>query len=336
MNYKLACEKLGIVIKEDNETSLLEMEMEIPMEELKRKYRMMALLYHPDKNHSPDAVSKFQEIQESYEYLLKYEGYKDSEEDDDIEDDERNQNSSIFKETNFEKYTKTTSKYFHILFSFLKTISREQSKEKDKSSLFYTILKNLLMKCDKPAFEMLKKLDKTTLLKIYEIMKKYKDVLYLDEDFITKIQDILSEKIKNDECIILNPQLEDLFENNLYKIKVNGFTYIVPLWHNELVYDNSGCDVYVKCFPILPENMEIDEKNNIHIYKNYKISEIWDKPIMEINLINQSLPIDVSLLKLRREQIIHFVGNGISRINTENVYDISKKGDVILHIQLEL
>ena len=40
------------------------------MENLKKQYRLKALLYHPDKNNSPDASAKFQEINESYQYLL--------------------------------------------------------------------------------------------------------------------------------------------------------------------------------------------------------------------------------------------------------------------------
>lgn len=37
---------------------------------IKKKYRHMALKYHPDKNKDSDAVEKFQQIHEAYEYLL--------------------------------------------------------------------------------------------------------------------------------------------------------------------------------------------------------------------------------------------------------------------------
>jgi hypothetical protein len=98
------------------------------------------------------------------------------------------------------------------------------------------------------------------------------------------MKDIINEKIKNDECIILNPTLEDLFESNLYKLKVNGFTYVVPLWHNELIYDSSGNDVYVKCNPILPDNIEIDDKNNIYVKKEYDLQDIWKEEFLAITL----------------------------------------------------
>ena len=44
-----------------------------------KQYRKMSLLYHPDKNKSIDAVQKFQEIHDSYEYIGRYLGYIDEE-----------------------------------------------------------------------------------------------------------------------------------------------------------------------------------------------------------------------------------------------------------------
>jgi DnaJ-class molecular chaperone len=103
MNYDIACEYLEI-----NE------EIVLTLEELKRKYRIKALMYHPDKNKSEDAVSKFQKIQSSYEYLLKYEGFTadDDYDDTDIEDD-------------YSGHPK--GKYLSLLFSFLKNVLREEN-----------------------------------------------------------------------------------------------------------------------------------------------------------------------------------------------------------------
>jgi len=50
MNYKRACEILNIQSDKLN------------LATLKRQYRVNALLYHPDKNHSADAKSKFLEV----------------------------------------------------------------------------------------------------------------------------------------------------------------------------------------------------------------------------------------------------------------------------------
>jgi DnaJ-class molecular chaperone len=38
--------------------------------EIRKAYRRLALLYHPDRNKSPDAEAKFKEISEAYAVLI--------------------------------------------------------------------------------------------------------------------------------------------------------------------------------------------------------------------------------------------------------------------------
>lgn len=310
MNFKKACENLDI---EDFRPA----NYNIHIDELKRQYRAKALLYHPDKNKSPDAVSKFQEIRESYDYLLTYQDFMEPDiECNPFENDD---------ETGPERGT-----YRWILFSFLKNILQTETHQ----TLFYTIIKRVITTCENSSLETLEKLDKTMLIKIYEILKRYKESFHFTQNYIEKIEAIITEKTRNDECIILNPTLDDLFENNLYRLKVNNFIYIIPLWHHELVYDNSGSDIYVKCNPMLPENIEIDNKNNLFVDVEFKVADIWGKDILEVSVGKQTFTINPSLLKLQSNQSIVFARQGISKINNENVYDISKKRDVTINIKL--
>lgn len=315
MNYKKACECLEIEFHDNIIDEL----------KLKRQYRLKALLYHPDKNNSADAVSCFQEVQESYEYLMKYQGYMESENDiDSFEDD-------CECEQMFSNIDKNGYKW--ALFSFLKNILNKDI----QNNLLYTIIQRISSICESSALDTLEKIDKTMLIKIYDILKKYKDAFHFTEEFIIKIENIISVKMKNDECIILNPTLDDLFKNNLYRLTINKNYYCIPLWHHELVYDNSGSDIYVKCNPMLPENIEIDNKNNIHVFVEYKISEIWNKKTIDLYLTKENqIKITVNLLKLVEEQSIMFSNMGISKINTENVYDYSRRGDIIVHLKLIL
>jgi hypothetical protein len=315
MNYKKACQSLEIEFENNNIDEI----------KLKRQYRLKALLYHPDKNKSPDAISRFQEVQESYEYLMKYQGYMDSENETDSFEDNYEYDQMF---SNIDK-----KGYKWILFSFLKNILNRDT----QNNILYTIIQRISSICESSALDTLEKIDKTMLIKIYDILKKYKDAFHFTEEFIIKIENMISEKIKNDECIILNPTLDDLFKNNLYRLTVNKNYYCIPLWHHELVYDNSGSDIYVKCNPILDENIEIDNKNNINVYIEYKISEIWNKKTVDIYLTKENqIKITVNLLKLVDEQSIVFSNMGISKINTENVYDVSKKSDIIVHLTLFL
>ena len=309
MNHDIACEYLEI-----NEENVL------TLEELKRKYRIKALMFHPDKNKSVDAVSKFQQIQSSYEYLLKYEGFTD--------DDYDDSNDTDVEDESYSSHPK--GKYLTLLFSFLKNILREENRIK----LLHTILGMVTTACEKTLLENLEKLDNAVLTRIYEIANSYKNVLHIEEDILNKIQIIISSKKKNEECIILNPLIDDLMDNNLYKMTVNGNTIIIPLWHHDLLYDNSGGDINVKCLPILPDNVRLDEENNIHVNVNYAIQDVWKEKYVDIHVGKYIYPLEISLLKLMEDQTVIFVKQGISKINTVSVYDVSKKSDVYIHVKL--
>jgi len=308
MNYKNACDILNITI------------LPISLSDLKRQYRIQALLYHPDKNISSDTTNKFQEINGAYEYMLQYDGHVDEDTDDDCTSEKTN----MFSETNG---------YVNMLSSFIKNIVHGEP----NNQLFYTILKRISGVCESSALDTLQKLDTQTLIKIYEIIKIYSKSMHFGEGFLQKIESMITNKVNDEECIILNPTLDDLFENNLYRLKLHNNTYIIPLWHNELVYDNSGNDIYIKCNPILPEHIEIDESNNIKIKVSYNIKDIWGTDKLYINIGSHcTIPITTSLLKLTPNQNIIVVDTGISRINVKDVYDITKKSNVHINITLSI
>jgi hypothetical protein len=143
---------------------------------------------------------------------------------------------------------------------------------------------------------------------------------------------ILIAKTSSDERIVLNPSLEDLMRDNLYKLVVNEQTYLIPLWHHELVYDNSGSDLYVKCNPILPDHVKIDEMNNLIVSLKYNICDLLIMDAVNVLIGGREFSFQPKELKIMNRQQIAFVGVGISRIKPKNVYDVSTRGDVVLDI----
>jgi hypothetical protein len=153
--------------------------------------------------------------------------------------------------------------------------------------------------------------------------------------------------ILNEIAVIeLRPSLDDLWENMIYKLQKEDSVYIVPLWHHELTYEHNGVDFVVKCIPnLLPYQSEditddyiwIDSENNIHKNKTYSIHFLLEKS-------NKGETIKVAFGKKIFEfapQKIRILGKqdwvwrrcGITKIR-QNIYDVSCKGDVILHIYL--
>jgi len=299
----------------------LDINADYTKDEIKRQYKRMALLYHPDKNRLPNASTKFQEIHESYEYIDSY-CCHDYSHDDIPDDDFIDENENIDKST-----------YTYTLLSFLRNILNPASQ---KNSAIYIIIEQITSKCERKVLDLLSKLDKNILVKVNEVLKMNLDVFHVSVEIINKIDELIAEKQRNDEIIILNPTIDDLFEDNLYKLTVNGFTYVVPLWHHELVYDNSGNDIYVNCNPILAENQRIDNNNNVHIDIEYNMCDLWGKTTVVVQLGSRQFQINPQLLKLTRTQTVILANQGISKINTKDIYNVSKRGDVYLNITILL
>lgn len=294
MNYNKACH-------------VLELNNDMSLDNLRKQYKLKALLYHPDKNKSQDAKSQFQEISEAYRYLLKHSEHN--------EDDEKVLSNMDYK---------------YYLFMFLKNTIKGNSQE----SLLYAILKKTTTVCSEKAIQLLQNLEKPSLIKIYEILTKNKNYLHVESELLDKIEKLINEKIENDECIILQPSIDDLFENNLYKLKINQHVYIVPLWHNNLVYDNSGNDIYVKCFPILEDHIEIDKYNHIHIQISHSLQEIWENQSFQINIGKRNIEVPIEQILLKKQQLICIKNAGISQMNPDSVYDVSQKSHIYIYLLL--
>ena len=267
---------------------------------VKKQYRRKALQYHPDKNSGENATAEFLLIKEAYHYL----------ESDDVDD---------------------SIDYENDLFSFLKQSLNENMMQ---NKIFQMILKKIVECCEVKALNILEKIDKKFLVKIYEIFKNHADIMHFSEGFLKSVEQVILNKIQNDECVIMNPFLDDLWENNLYKMVEKGGTFLIPLWHHELVYDNAGCDLYVKIVPVLPDNVKIDEKNNIHIDLLYSIEEIWNSHSVEFALGKKQLSFSREMLYMKKKQTVMLHQQGITNINIENIYDISRKSDIIVHLEI--
>jgi len=303
MNYRLACSTLGFKETDD-----------ITMQTIKKQYRLQALLYHPDKNDSPDASLMFHKIREAYEYLLS----NGCDEEFTLDEDEWLN----------EEEPEQLPGYMRLLLSLLKNILSTDSQQ----TVIFTIIEKIVSVCENKALQIVGSLDKQLIIKIYEIIKKYQSAFHFSGDFLKGVENILMQKMKQDECIILNPSLTDLLSDNVYRLSIGEHNFMVPLWHDELVYDNSGVDIYVNCIPILPDNITIDDMNNIYVSLEFRIYDLWGKDKIIVDIGGKMLSIIPSTLYIRENQTVVFAKEGIARPKSKMVYDVSDRGDIIANI----
>ena len=310
--------------------------------DLKRQYRKMALIYHPDKNHTKDASENFRKVQTAYEYLMKWEGYMDDDTLDNYMDQNMDSMRGPFHEQNIFHYLGLNaetlksglSSYPNLLATFIEPILQSEVFQEITARIFHVIIESILEKCEEKTLHLLKRLDKRVFYKVRAFLRLYAEVLHISDDFLDKIDREYEETIQQDQCIILSPFLDDLFQDNLYRLTENGNVYLVPLWHHELVYDNSGADLYIQCIPILPDNIVIDEQNNIHVYIETSLTELWTKPILEVVVGTRTYPLARDQLFMKTHQTVILEKSGISCINTSSIYDISQRANIYLHLHI--
>ena len=294
MNSTLAREIIGF---DENEP--------ITQDELKRKYRRLALQFHPDKNgNSAESAENFKMIHNAYEYLQIYIVSQS--------DDEPGAAAS-----------EAGDDYMTILQRFIESIIQSPNMNE--------IIKEIVMNgCKKMSTRLFENMSKDTSIELLSFISKHRNILHIDPDTIQCVREIILEKYKNDQIYILNPSLDDLLENNVYKLDVDGKIYLVPLWHSEVYFDGSGCDIIVQCIPDLPANMYVDENNALHVNINAPFTiSLLDSPVVLFKLGKQSFPLQV---QFKKTQTCYLHNQGISIIDEKNMYNIFPKGGVYVKI----
>ena len=308
MNYIKAFEILEIDLLEISYSG-------ITPDLLKKQYKKLALKNHPDKNgNTLESNEKFKQINEAYNYLKREISQNDINEEND------------------------SSLYTDLLKTFMKTIFEEQYND-----LLSKIVNEIILAGKKISMKLFDDLDRETAMNIYTFLSTNRSVLHMSQEVLEMIRNLVVKKYDNVEVYKLNPNINDLLNNNLYKLNVNNEVFFVPLWHNESYFessccDNSGSEIIVICEPELDKNITIDDDNNICIVKEIVIyndlSEIifYNKPII-IQIGDKEFEIPSSKLFMKRDQNYIIKNQGLSKIK-KDIYDVSEKADIIVKIIL--
>ena len=292
------------------------------LDELKKKYRIAALKYHPDKHfNSDDAKAKFQEINEAYIFLC---GKYDSDAD---------------KKTEYGNYCKDEHCYSELFSSFINSLMKDFSKT--KVTELNVIIQVLMNKCISITSTIFDNMDKESLLFIYNLIMKYDTILDIGGERLNRVISLIKNKLQMNDVIIIRPTISELFDvNNIQVVEHENKTYYVPLWHTELYYviNNDYKDqreLIVKCIPKQPEYIYIDEANNIYVDVRTRVENLFNQTTLSITLADSvSFDIPVNTLEFKTNQTITLTKCGIPVINTENIYDVSERMNVIVNLEV--
>lgn len=268
--------------------------------DLKKRYCRLALKYHPDKNlHNPRSTEHFQKITEAYE-LLKNE----------LQEGEKEDISSFTKYTDFLDMFLKENPILSTLFSFIH--------------------------CDSLTIQLFENMNKNDILDIYHYFFQYRQILHISDKWLETLKKIIVEKYQNIHIYTLRPSLSELFTDRIYKLEVNHNIYYVPLWHNELEFDDKD-EIIVKCDPILPDNIMIDEHNNILV--NIIIQDVYSlfkEDYLDVHVGDNISPVKIPICRLfiKKQQYYIFKKMGILRIREKDIYNCDERSDIIVNIHI--
>ena len=311
------------MMNEQEACRILECTLEIGMdkEQLKRQYRKMCLKYHPDKNPDPAANSHFHQILSAYEYL--------------------------YAELEYDELLPEPKEY---------TENDRENISQKYSFLWNCIVQYMTDSFQTKILQWLDDLDKNTLLEIYEwFYKKRKEVsdessLVSKTDLILRhihslLQSSLKKRIQHDKFVILYPSLADVFAANVYCHVENNHSYMIPTWMEESIFDllpdsdsSTSGELIVQCIPKCPEGVYIDSKHHVHKHITLDLLELWDQDEsyeISTEIVGNLFTFTKGELLLRKSQTMVIPRRGIPCGNPQEIFDISKRSNVVLHIDID-
>ena len=333
------------------------------IKELNKRYHLLALKHHPDKAGGNDtssveasatATERFKEINDAHKRVKDYFYSGDA----DIKD----------AETGYDSILQLFIQTILVKMSSASASSSAATAGAPDASAIQSLIHMIITKGIQSGITLFRNMEKHSCITIYELLSKNQDLFGISREMMDELSRIVEEKTGEDIVVRLNPSLLDMLLDRVYILQENGHSYYIPLWHSELHFKNTASratrddahehererEVIVLCDPELPENVSIDDDNNLFISLAVDIRDLFVKQVVSV-YINDEIKAhgivyylhacDVRLSNTHTRQCVLLrgvagaeCGGGIAMCNTKtsDIYNVGTRANVYANIRLTL
>jgi len=330
-------------------------ELPTSVQELNKRFHILALKHHPDKIGHTGEDELFKQINQAHKLVKEY-VFADADADADADAAaaaESGCKENIDYNSIFGIFVKS------LLFKFAKKPMHPEQNEMNINAIIQTIIS----KGVQSAVILFRSMDKHSCVAIYEILSENQELFSISREIMDELNSIVESKMKNDTIINLNPTILDMLLDKVYILRENGHSYYIPLWHSQLHFkrkntvgdaadaadadaDDDATDtaaveeaeMIVLCNPELPSHITIDEHNNIFINNvDVDIYELFYNQVIHITIDDETkahgftyeLYASDVCFQTKTKQCVRLYGsNGLSRVSNSDIYNASNKSNV--------
>jgi len=271
-------------------------------EDVRRKYRRAALRTHPDKGGSAET---FQRVCDAHDVLQKAAGTSQAAERD----------------------------YGALLRDFLMAAFASSTECRRAMESLASIAAG----CKRAADSLAQGgFSQSALERVLAFLEKHAAALRVSTDDIKAVKDAfrVREADRAPPMYTLTASLEHIMEGQVYRLFHNGKEFMVPLWHEDMTFPSEDGDVTVRCKADLPPNTQIDEFNDLHVHMKATVNDILESGVLSVRLGARSERIQSDRLRVARRQVYRIRRRGPPRIDLQDVYRVSDRADVVVHLEL--
>lgn len=258
---------------------------------LKKAYRKSALRYHPDKNGSSDASTQFDLVKRAFEYLLKNEEKHRN-------NKNRNRNNMSSNE-NMNNGEINNKRNFNSLNNF----------DNNVQELAYL-------------FDKIKPFDPD---KLQQLFGACKNVVGITKDIM---KDAIKKNKKEEIKYEIEVTLQQMLDDNVYILKHKEKSLLVPLWFDEIYFEENDEIINVSIIPQLPSNVKLNSNNHLVVnipkdkLQTFDIGKYQSNNVDKINL-------NLHMSNITSGSKFTLWNVGLLKMNDENSNSNSNRNDKI-------